>query len=109
MLVYLCIIMFVARLLFVPLFTQFGTNGFLIHESLSVLMLFIAGLGLLSKRYERKWSPVIALILLAVVDFVFYLITKNGIYGDYPFYPRYALMSIPIIFGLFISVKRLHR
>lgn len=103
---YICILLFIIRVLFIPLFTPFGTYGFLIHESLSVVLLLLAGKWILSRSEKKAWKPISALVMLAIADLVFLYFAKFGIYGDFPYYPRYVMMSVPLVAGVIISLRK---
>ena len=103
-LIYTCLCTFLFRILFVPLFSPFGTYGFVIQASIVALCLILAGRWLL--KGEGWPKSCVALIVAALIDALFLMLTKSAVYGEYPFYPRYIVMSIPICLGLYVSFKQ---
>ncbi len=103
-LIYTCLCVFLLRVLFVPLFSPFGTYGFFIQASVVALCLILSGRWLL--KGEGWPKSFVALIVAALVDAAFLMLTKSAVYGEYPFYPRYIVMSIPIGLGLYVSFRQ---
>ena len=96
--IYLCISLFVLRVLFIPLFLPFETYGFRTHAAIALVLFYLAS------RYMTDWNSkfkaTLALSMVVILDAFFFILSKDSVYGDYPYYPRYILMTLPIVIAL---------
>lgn len=100
-LVNFCILLFAIRVFFIPLFFPFNTNGFWLQASVAAVCLFIAS-ALMAKGCKKIWVWLV-IFIVAIVDFLFFLLAKESWSGNFPYYPRYVLMSLPLVLALFTS------
>ncbi|HHT0566005.1 TPA: hypothetical protein ACTW68_003080 [Klebsiella pneumoniae] len=98
--VYLCIALFIFRVLFLPLFLPVETYGFRVHAVIALILLCVASRYMINFKSKNKAS--FALFLVMAVDAFFFVLSKDMIYGDYPYYPRYALITLPLITSLIV-------
>lgn len=96
--IYACILLLSLRVALVPLFFPFGTSGFAMH-AIAALILIILAISWITGGGKAKGITIVLFCVLAL-DFVFYVISKTSIYGEFPYYPRYALLTAPVLFTI---------
>lgn len=98
--IYACIIILILRVFLVPLFFPFGTYGFIAHAILALLLIIISISWMTGVGRERGVN--IILICVGALDFAFFILAKLSTYGDFQYYPRYTLLTIPLLFSVLV-------